>query len=128
MWILGFSRVWMLRALVMLLAVLLVGTQMPGALRDALEHRLHAPFALSAWAHFGLFAAMATLARLPPLGWRLHHVGAAALALALGTEALQFLAVNRHPGLGDVLTDLAGATAGLLFAAGLKQKRPLAHI
>lgn len=123
MFLFRFSRLSVLRLLGLLLAMLLVGTQIPGGLRDALEHGLHAPFALSGWAHFGLFALMAALAYLPPLGWRMHHVGAAAAALALGTEALQFLAVNRHPGLDDVLIDLAGATTGLFLAAMAKVRR-----
>lgn len=108
----GYSRSALLRVLGVLLLLLLVGTQMPGGLRDGLERSLHAPIALSGWAHFFLFAAMAGVAASAPLGWRWHHIGLCAAVLALGTEALQFLAVNRHPGLRDVLIDLAGTCFG----------------
>ena len=42
--------------LAMLLILFLVGTQMPGHSRNAIEASLHAPFPLSKLAHFCMFA------------------------------------------------------------------------
>jgi VanZ family protein len=100
-----------------LLLVLVIGTQIPGAWRNGLEQSLHAPFPLSKLAHVLLFASMACLARVPPLMWPLRRIVLAALALGLATEALQLLAIERHPGLDDVAIDLAGTALGLTLAA-----------
>lgn len=53
------------RLLVVLLVLLLVGTQMPGAWRDWLFRIAHLPWQLAKVAHFVLFAGMAYLARVP---------------------------------------------------------------
>ena len=39
-------------------------------------------------------------------GWSVLH----------SSEGLQFFAINRHPGLGDVAIDMAGLVTGLLLA------------
>jgi hypothetical protein len=92
---------------------LLVGTQMPGAWRSGAEQLLHAPSYVSPLSHFVLFASMAMLLAARPLAWPALRIGLAALALALLTEGLQFLAIDRHPRWLDVGIDLAGALAGL---------------
>ena len=93
--------------------LLLIGTQMPGALRAELEASLHSPWGLSSWAHFVIFAGMAAVAYARPMGWSWHRVLLAALCLALVTEGLQFFAIDRHPRWVDVGIDMAGALMGL---------------
>jgi hypothetical protein len=95
------------------LLALLVGTQMPGAWRSGAVQMLHAPSYISSLSHFVLFASMAMLLAARPLAWPALRIGLAALALALLTEGLQFLAIDRHPRWLDVGIDLAGALAGL---------------
>lgn len=98
---------------------LLVGTQMPGAWRSGAVQLLHAPSYVSSLAHFVLFAGMALLLAARPLAWPALRIGLAALALALLTEGLQFLAIDRHPRWLDVGIDLGGALAGVgLFQLG----------
>lgn len=97
------------------LAALLVGTQMPGAWRNSIELGLHAPFGLSSAAHFLIFAGMANVVSARPVAWPVLRVLAAALALALCTEALQFVAIDRHPRLLDVGIDMAGACVGVVW-------------
>jgi VanZ family protein len=104
-----------------LLVLLMVGTQMPGAWRDEAFRVTQLPWQLTKVAHFVLFAALACVARLPPLGQSGLRVLAAALALALLTEGLQYLASNRNPSMRDVGIDMAGAGLGLLLA-GLVQR------
>ena len=104
---------WTLLALLVL--TLVVGTQIPGALRDGIERRMHAPSALSSWAHFAIFTAMAWVLSMRPLAWPAGRVLLAALMLALLTEGLQFFAVNRHPRLVDVGIDMAGTLLALTF-------------
>lgn len=101
------------RLLVLQALLLLIGTQMPSAWRTGIEASLHAPFGLSSWAHFVLFAGMAVVAFARPLVWPWPRVLLAALALALATEGLQFFALDRHPRMLDVVIDLAGALAGV---------------
>ena len=55
------------RLLLLQLILLLIGTQMPGAWRAGIEGNLHAPFGLSSWAHFVLFAGIAWVAYAQPL-------------------------------------------------------------
>ena len=86
------------RHLLLWQAVLLfIGTQIPGAWRSVVEDGLHAPFGLSSWAHFVLFAAMAFVAHRAPMNWSLKRVISVALLLALFTEGLQFFSIDRHP-------------------------------
>jgi VanZ family protein len=47
------------------------------------------------------------------MAWPWHRVLLAALCLALGSEALQFFATDRHPRWVDVGIDMAGALTGL---------------
>lgn len=93
--------------------LLFIGTQMPGAMRAALEAGLHSPWGLSSWAHFGMFAGMAAVAYARPTAWPWHRVLLVALCLALISEALQFFATDRHPRWLDVGIDMAGAVVGL---------------
>ena len=102
--------------LVLQLLALFVGTQMPGDWRGAVEQSLHAPFGVSSLAHFVVFAGMAGLLWVQPLGWPRGRIVLAVLALALMTEGLQFFAINRHPRWLDVGIDMAGACAGLGLA------------
>ena len=95
------------------LACLLIGTQMPGTWRDGLEGAMGWGFDLSSWAHFVWFGGMAALAVARPLAWRWQWVLLAALALALLTEGLQFLAIDRHPRWLDVGIDMGGALLGV---------------
>lgn len=95
------------------LVLLLVGTQMPGAWRSGIESSLHTPFGLSSAAHFVIFAGMAAVSTVRPLGWTPLRVLATALAMALGTEALQFFAIDRHPRWLDVGIDITGACVGV---------------
>ena len=97
------------------LLALLIGTQMPGAWRAEGLQLLHAPSYISSLAHFVLFAGMAVGVAMRPMSWPVLRVLAAALALALSTEAFQFFATERHPRLRDVGIDLAGAVAGLVL-------------
>ncbi|CAM3441227.1 hypothetical protein [Polaromonas hydrogenivorans] len=98
--------------------LLLVGTLMPGAWRSGAEHRLHAPFPVSSWAHFVLFAGMGLMLSVRPLAWPTGGIVRAALALALLTEGLQFLAIDRHPRLLDVGIDMAGTVFALALVKG----------
>lgn len=109
--------VWGLLAL--LVVALLVGTQMPDAWRNGVERRLHAPFPLSSWAHFVLFAAMALVLLVRPLAWPWWRIVLGALVLALLTEGLQFLAIERHPRWIDVGIDLAGTLVALVLVKGI---------
>ncbi|MDI1246530.1 MAG: VanZ family protein [Rhodoferax sp.] len=93
--------------------LLLIGTQMPGALRAELEASLHSPWGLSSWAHFVIFAGMAAVTFAWPMAWPWHRVLLAALGLALLSEGLQFFAIDRHPRWVDVGIDLAGAVVGM---------------
>lgn len=104
--------------LALLIAVLLVGTQMPNSWRNGIVDGLHAPSALSSWAHFAVFACMALLLSIRPLNWPVNKVILLTFALACATEGLQFFAVDRHPRLIDVAIDMAGALAGLLLGQG----------
>lgn len=94
-------------------AALFFGTLMPGNWRDAATQPFDEWVNLSAAAHVLLFAVLCYLLPQARL-WRtqLWHAAALALALALLTEGLQFLAVQRHPSLAGVLQDLVGAGLG----------------
>jgi VanZ family protein len=114
------SRQSALAVLAVLLVLLLLGTQMPGAWRDEAFRVTQLPWQLSKVAHFVVFAGLACVVRLPPLAQPLARVWvwvwAAALALGLLTEGLQFFASHRDPSVADVAIDLAGAALGLGLA------------
>jgi VanZ like family len=102
---------------VLSLIALLVGTQISGEFRDAIESQLFPrAFPFSAFAHFGLFALASWALHTKPLQVRARHVWLAALAVALVTEGLQHFAVGRHPRLRDVGIDMSGAAMGLLLS------------
>lgn len=96
---------------------LFVGTQMPNAWRSGVEQTLHAPFPLSSWAHFVVFCGMSLLLLMRPLAYTARRVVLLAMALALLTEALQFLAIDRHPRLVDVGIDMAGTFLAVVIMA-----------
>lgn len=95
------------------LLALLVGTQMPGAWRSGVERSVQAPFPLSSLAHFVVFTGMALVLSVRPLAWSGGRVVLVALVLALLSEGLQFLAVDRHPRWMDVGIDMAGTFLAL---------------
>ena len=119
------SRQSALAVLAVLLVLLLLDTQMPGAWRDEAFRVTQMPWQLSKMAHFVVFAALACVARLPPLAQPLTRVWAAALALGLLTEGLQFFASHRDPSVADVAIDLAGAALGLGVAWAVVRFRVL---
>jgi VanZ family protein len=109
--------------LLLLLAMLVVGTQMPGSWRDGIEHRLRTPFSLSSSAHFVLFTAIALVLSLRPFALPPARVLLIALGLALLTEGLQRIAVDRHPRISDVIIDMAGAILALSLAKRIVRYR-----
>lgn len=96
---------------------LFVGTQMPNAWRDGVEQTLHVPFSLSSWAHFAVFCGMSLLLMMRPLAYTAKQVVLLALVLALLTESLQFLAIDRHPRLVDVGIDMGGTVLAVVLMA-----------
>lgn len=111
----GFSN-WVPWALALTVLALLVGTQMPGAWRNAALDAAGLPWQATTLAHLLAFGLMAWLSQQPPLRWSLWRLAALVVALAVGTELLQFWARDRHPGLDDVAVDLAGAVLGAWWA------------
>lgn len=107
---------WMLLGLQLL--SLLVGTQMPGAWRSDAVQTLHAPSWVSSFSHFALFAGMAMLLAVRPFSWPVARIVLSAFALALLTESLQFLAIDRHPRLLDVAIDMAGTFFAMTLVKG----------
>lgn len=100
-------------ATMLLLTVLFVGTLMPGSWKDAAELRAASPLSLSAVAHVVLFAALAFVQPLCRWRWlKRERVPLAGLVLALLTEGLQFLAIDRHPNLAGWVQDMAGTGLG----------------
>jgi len=100
------------RLQLVLLLLLLIGTQMPNDWRAGIEGSLHLPWGISSAAHLVLFASMAWVAS-KHLAWPAPRILLVALALALMTEGLQFFAIDRHARLLDVGIDLAGAGLGI---------------
>ena len=86
---------------------------MPGAWRNGMEHEVHAPFAISHWAHFVIFLCIALVMRMRPLAWSTVRVILFALSLAFLTEGMQFFAIDRHPRWRDVGIDMSGAAMAL---------------
>ena len=110
------SRKAALALLAVLLALLVFGTQMPGAWRDEVFRVTQLPWQITKVAHFVLFAGMACLSRLSQLRWSIARVSLIALALALLSEYLQNFASNRDSSWTDVGIDTIGVAAGLLLA------------
>ncbi len=106
--------------LVVLLLLLLVGTQMPGMWRSALESSLQAPFPLAKLAHLLIFMAMAFVVRASALAWPVRLVLLAALGLGVLTEGLQLVAIGRDANWRDVGIDVLGACLGLVFAQAVR--------
>jgi VanZ family protein len=104
--------------LAVLLALLLIGTLIPGAWRHEAFEVSKLPWQMNKVAHFMVFACMAFVAYLAPLAQPQGRICAAALALALLTESLQYLASDRDPSWRDVGFDMGGALYGLALARG----------
>jgi VanZ family protein len=102
-----------------LVVVTMIGTQMPGGLRDRIERSLHAPIPLSSLAHFVLFISMSCLLAARPIAWAPRRIGACMLGLAVLTETLQIFAIDRHPRLLDIGIDMAGFAAGVALSVYL---------
>lgn len=111
--------------LAVLLALLLFGTQMPGDWRDEAIRVTHLPWQMTKVAHFVLFACLAGVARVLPLGQSIVRILAAALVLGLLTEGLQHFAQARDPSWLDVGIDMAGAGLGVLLAWAAFRLKPL---
>lgn len=120
------SRRQTLSLLIFLVALFLVGTEMPNAWKSGIERRVGAPFSLASWAHLVMFAFMAMLAAIRPLAWPVGRILLLAFVLALLTEGLQFFAIGRHPRLTDVGIDVAGALIGIALAARFEKRRKTA--
>jgi hypothetical protein len=100
-------------ATTVLLIALFVGTLMPGSWRDAATVRVASSLNLSAVAHVVLFAALAFIQPLCRWRWLTRaRVPLAGAMLALLTEGLQFLAIERHPNLAGLVQDMAGTALG----------------
>jgi hypothetical protein len=113
--------------LVVQVLFLMVGTQMPGAWRAGAVAGLHVPENISSWAHFVLFAGLASVAYSRPLGWPWARVVVLALGLALLSEGLQFFAMDRYPRWLDVGIDMSGALAGMLLALLVSKTKQALH-
>ena len=109
--------------LVALLVLLLLGTLIPGAWRNALEASLHAPIPLAKLAHLLVFMAMAFVVRVSDLSWPVPVVLLVALCLGLLTEGLQLLAIERDASWRDVGIDVLGAGLGLVFAWAVRERQ-----
>lgn len=98
---------------VALLALLFLGTLMPGAWKDAATRPFGNGIDLPALAHVVLFAAIFSMVPLACF-WKVKfwHAPALGLALALLTEGLQYFAIDRHPNLAGIVQDLIGALIG----------------
>jgi hypothetical protein len=105
------------RLLIAQVVLLMIGTQMPGSLREAVLLGMNAPSFLSSWAHFGLFAGMALVAYARPLSLSAFRLLLQLLCLALLSEAMQTFALGRHPRWIDVGIDMGGAIVGLTLVA-----------
>lgn len=102
---------------------LLVGTLMPGYMRDAMQDSLVPPAVpLSAMGHILCFFLMAGAIRVSALRLKNWQIAMAAVMLGALTEGMQHFAVERHPRLLDVVYDLSGALLGL-FVIRLADKR-----
>jgi VanZ family protein len=108
--------------LLLLVLTLVIGTQIPGTLRNQIETGLHAPLSFSSWAHFVLFTCIALVLSLRPIVWPAQWVILMTFGLALATEGLQFFAPGRHPRLIDLVIDMAGTLLALLIARRLERR------
>lgn len=57
------------------------------------------------------------------LGWGSGAILAAATALSGGTELIQIFSRDRYPSVTDVILNVCGATAGLVFALAVRHIR-----
>ncbi len=101
--------------LVLQALLLLMGTLMPGVWRDNTVAKLGVPGVISPLAHYVLFFGMAGVASIAPLRWSLSRVILLGLGLALLSESLQFLAIDRHPRWLDVGIDMAGVLTAMVM-------------
>lgn len=120
------SRRQALSLLIFLIALFMVGTEMPYAWRSGIERRVGSPFSLAPWAHLVMCMLIALLAAIRPLSWPRARILWLAFGLALLTEGLQFFAIGRHPRLTDVGIDMAGAVLGITLAHYYERRRKTA--
>lgn len=106
--------------------LLLIGTLMPGMWRDNTVAALGVPGVISPVAHYVLFCGMAGVASIAPLRWSLSRVILFGLGLALLTEGLQFLAIDRHPRWLDVGIDMAGVLTAMVIVLYTRSSHRLA--
>ncbi|MBB3229763.1 VanZ family protein [Halomonas stenophila] len=92
----------------------LAGGLIPGALRAAIEQRLHLPFAVPPVAHFLLSGVMAAGLRWCRPYWPLAVVLMVVLTIGGLAEVAQVWVPGRQPSWGDMGLDLAGAVAGVV--------------
>jgi VanZ family protein len=102
------------------LLAFLVGTQLPGPMRGAMEAELGLPFPISSLAHFVLCAGIAAVLLCKPIDIGAFKVLLLMLALGFFTEGMQFFAIDRHPRWVDVFIDLSGAATSILVFRGFK--------
>lgn len=106
--------------------LLLIGTLMPGMWRDNTVAALGMPGVISPVAHYVLFCGMAGVASIAPLRWSLSRVFLFGLGLALLSEGLQFLAIDRHPRWLDVGIDMAGVLTAIVMVRFARSPHRLA--
>ncbi|WP_167784579.1 VanZ family protein [Ramlibacter rhizophilus] len=99
-----------------LLFAIVLGTLMPGEIKDQAHSLLGPQLPWPAVAHFVLFALLGSMSAPGPHWRATGRVLALAVALAIGTELMQTWVPGRHPTLRDVGIDLAGALAGRMYA------------
>ncbi|MDN3554943.1 VanZ family protein [Halomonas maura] len=112
---------WPLWLLGLALLTFLAGGLIPGALRAAIEQRLHLPFAVPPVAHFLLSGAMAAGLRWCRPCWPLAVVLMVVLTIGGLAELAQVWVPGRQPSWGDLGLDVAGALAGLVAAASARR-------
>ncbi|UYG06050.1 VanZ family protein [Halomonas sp. M4R1S46] len=112
---------WPLWLSVAALLAFLVGGLIPGALRAAIEQRLHLPFAVPPVAHFLLSGVMAAGLRWCRPAWPLAVVLLVVLAIGGLAEVAQVWVPGRQPSWGDLGLDLAGTVTGLIVAASARR-------
>lgn len=106
--------------------LLLIGTLMPGMWRDNTVAALGVPGVVSPVAHYVLFCGMAGVASIAPLRWPLSRLILLGLGLALLSEGLQFLAIDRNPRWLDVGIDMAGVLTAMVMVRFARSPHRLA--
>ena len=103
--------------LLAVIAVLLVGTLMPGNVKASIESRAWSGIPWSSLAHLVLFAVIALVPVYGPVPRGYYWALLLATTLAGGTEWLQQFVPGRYPRLRDVMIDLSGTAIGCAISA-----------